>query len=293
VNANTMGPIVVGIDGSDSARVAARWAAAEAVRRHLPLRLVHAVQVPAVPYVGGFMDQGYFDELEKSGRQQVADVRAEIAELHPDLAVHTEAIIADPVATLIAESRTAHLLVLGSRGLGGFTGILVGSTAIALVAQGRCPVAVIRGATPADGPVVVGVDGSPASEAAVALAFEEASLRGVDLVAVHTWIEYSSDNAYAYARQFAVDWNAIETRERETLAERLAGWQEKFPDVAVRRIVTRDRPVSALLEHGADAQLLVVGSRGHGGFTGMLLGSTSQALIYHATCPLLVARPSD
>ncbi|HEX9337923.1 MAG TPA: universal stress protein, partial [Pseudonocardiaceae bacterium] len=242
---------------------------------------------------GGFMDQGYFDELEKSGRQQVADVRAEIAELHPDLAVHTEAIIADPVATLIAESRTAHLLVLGSRGLGGFTGILVGSTAIALVAQGRCPVAVIRGATPADGPVVVGVDGSPASEAAVALAFEEASLRGVDLVAVHTWIEYSSDNAYAYARQFAVDWNAIETRERETLAERLAGWQEKFPDVAVRRIVTRDRPVSALLEHGADAQLLVVGSRGHGGFTGMLLGSTSQALIYHATCPLLVARPSD
>jgi nucleotide-binding universal stress UspA family protein len=122
------------------------------------------------------------------------------------------------------------------------------------------------------------------------MAFDEASWRRAELVAVHTWLEFSSDNAYAYARQFLVDWDAIETREREVLAERLAGWQEKYPDVAVRRVVTRDRPVRCLLEHAADAQLLVVGSRGRGGFTGMLLGSTSQALIYHAPCPLLVTR---
>ncbi len=145
---------------------------------------------------------------------------------------------------------------------------------------------------PAHGPVVVGVDGSPASESALAIAFDEASLRGADLVAVHTWIEFSSDSAYAYAHQFIVDWDVIETRERELLAERLAGWQERYPDVTVRRVVTRDRPVRCLLEHAADAQLLVVGSRGHSGLPGMLLGSTSQALIYHAPCPLLVVRPA-
>ena len=298
MNMNTMGPVVVGVDGSDSARHAALWAAVAAVHRHLPLRLVHAVKVPALAYPGGqAVDQQFFEELEQAGHRVLADVRAEIAEIHPELAVHTEVVIADAVATLVAESETAHLMVLGSRGLGGFTGILVGSTAVALVAHGNCPVAVIRGRTPdgippAGGPVVVGVDGSPTSEAAVAIAFEEASLRRCDLVAVHTWIEYQSDNTYAYARQFVMDWEAIETRERGTLAERLAGWQEKYPDVLVRRIVTRDRPVRALLEQAAEAQLLVVGSRGHGGFAGMLLGSTSQALIYHATCPLLVARPS-
>jgi len=297
MSTNTMGPVVVGVDGSESAGHAARWAAVEAVHRHLPLRLVHAVKVPVGPDIGGLMDQGYVTELKSAGRELVAGLQAEIVEIHPDLDVHTDVTVADPVTTLIAESETAHLVVLGSRGLGGFTGILVGSTAITLVAHGHCPVAVIRSRTPdgippVGGPVVVGLDGSPASAAAVALAFEEASLRGCDLVALHTWTQYQSDNAYTYARQFVVDWNAIDAREREVLAERLAGWEEKFPDVVVRRVVTRGRPVSALLEHSTDAQLLVVGSRGHGGLTGMLLGSTSQALIYHATCPLLVARPT-
>jgi len=138
---------------------------------------------------------------------------------------------------------------------------------------------------------VVGVDGSPTSEAAIAMAFEEASLRNVDLVAVHAWTDFSSDYSYAYAHQFLMDWNRVETEEQELLAQRLAGWQEKYPDVMVHRAVTRDRPVHHLLEHAAQAQLLVVGSRGRGGFSGMLLGSTSQALIYHAPCPLLVVRP--
>jgi nucleotide-binding universal stress UspA family protein len=289
-------PVVVGVDGSESAAHAAHWAAVEATRRHLPLRLVHAVRTPTLTYTGGpFVDQQYVNDMTAEGHHQMAGLTAQITDIHPELDVRTSVVVADPQATLVAESKTAALMVLGSRGLGGFTGILVGSTAVALVAHGHCPVAVIRtrtpdGIPPVGGPVVVGVDGSPAGDAAVALAFEEASLRGTDLVAVHTWIEYSSDNAYAYARQYVLDWDAIETRERELLAQRLDGWQEKYPDVQVRRIVTRDRPVRALLEHSAEAQLLVVGSRGHGGFGGMLLGSTSQALIYHATCPLLVAR---
>ena len=291
--------IVAAVDGSESARHAAFWAAAEADHRHLPLRIVNAVKIPVAPYTGGgFVDQGFVDVLVRNGGDVVAGIRADITEIHPGLDVHGDVMVADPVTTLVAESESAVMLVLGSRGLGGFTGMLVGSTAVALVARGNCPVAVIRGRTPdgappVDGPVVVGVDGSPASEAAVELAFEEASLHGSELVAVHTWTEYSSDSAYAYARQFVLDWDAIETRHAEVLAERLAGWQEKYPDVMVDRVVTRDRPASALLERSADARLLVVGSRGRGGFTGMLLGSTSQALIYHATCPLLVARPGQ
>jgi nucleotide-binding universal stress UspA family protein len=292
MNGNFVGrPIVAAVDGSDSARQAALWAADEATRRNVPLRLVFAVHMPMPGYAGGVgLSVDFTEELRAAAELDLTSLHREILTGHDGLAVDTVVRIGPPVPALVTESENALLLVLGSRGLGGFTGVLVGSTAVALVAHGHCPVAVIRDARP-DGPVVVGVDGSQASEAAVALAFEEASLRGAELVAVHTWIEYSSDVAYATARQFVVDWPAIETRETELLAERLAGWQEKYPDVPVRRVVSRDRPVRCLLDESAQAQLLVVGSRGRGGFTGMLLGSTSQALMYHATCPLLVAHP--
>src|SRR5262249_25500989 len=149
------------------------------------------------------------------------------------------------VPTLVDESHTALLMVLGSRGLGGFTGALAGSTAVGLVSRGHCPVAVIRDPRPA-GPVVVGVDGSPASEAAVAWAFEEASMRGTELVAVHTWSDLGLE-VYAPGAAVLLDWEAVETGERELLARQLAGWKEKYPDVAVRREVIRDRPVRGLL----------------------------------------------
>jgi len=287
-------PIVVGIDGSDSARQAALWAADEAERRGATVvRLVSAVHIQLSGYRGAApLPLGFIDELKAEARRGIAKAQLEILSRHAGLAVEVAVLTRPAVAGLVEESRNAQLMVLGSRGLGGFTDILVGSTAMGLVAHGHCPVAVIRGDVSATGPVVVGVDGSPVSEAAVALAFEEASLRGAELVAVHTWIEYASDNAYATARQFFVDWDAIEKREVELLSERLAGWQEKYPDVTVRQVVARDRPARCLLDESAGAQLLVVGSRGHGGFTGMLLGSTSQALVYHATCPLLVARPA-
>lgn len=137
---------------------------------------------------------------------------------------------------------------------------------------------------------MIGFDGSAANEAAVALAFDEASPRDAELVAVYSWNEFAADLSAAAARHHVVDRDAVEVAERKLLAERLAGWQEKYPDVAVRRVVARTHPVRCLLDHVADAQLLVVGSRGRGGLTGMVLGSTSQALVYDARCPLLVAR---
>jgi nucleotide-binding universal stress UspA family protein len=287
-------PIVAGVDGSASALHAALWAADEAAHRRLPLRLVYAVNLSLLAVAGGLgAPQSFFDALEADGRRAMNDAETAIRSAHPGLEVGVELLSSEPVPALIRESKTARLIVLGSRGLGGFTGALVGSTAVSLVAHGQCPVAVVRGrkaddAPPSDGSVVLGVDGSPTSEAAIAMAFEEASSRSAELVAVHTWLEFGSDNAYDYARRLMIGWDDVEAGEHELLAERLAGWQEKYPEVVVRRVVSRDRPVRCLLGHAESAQLLVVGSRGHGGFSGMLTGSTSQALIYHTPCPLLV-----
>lgn len=292
-------PVVVGVDGSTSALDATRWAAEEAARQNLPLRVVTAVDFSSTVALGGGFGppQDFFDEMEIEARRWLFAAEKAALQVHPGLKVtrclRTKC---NAATTLVGESEYARLVVLGSRGLGGFAGLLAGSTAVELVARGHCPVVVVRGPVPdaripVSGPVVVGVDGSPASEAATALAFEEASMRGADLVAVHTWVEFVSDAAYAYASQLEIDWEVVERTESRRLAERLAGWQEKYPDVTVQRVVTRDRPVRCLLEHAARAQLLVVGSRGHGQFSGMLLGSTSRALIYHAPCPLLVARP--
>ena len=233
--------------------------------------------------------------MQSYGEKVLAEVEAAIRRRHAELDISVDVHLASSVQTLVEQTHDARLLVLGSRGKGGFHGILVGSTAVALVTHGHCPVAVIRGQTddgapPTQGPVVVGVDASPTSEAALAAAFDEASWRGAELVAVHAWIEFSDDPTVT--SKYSPEWDVVRENEAEMLAERMAGWQEKSPDVTVRRVVTHHPVMEALLTHAGDAQLLVVGSRGHGGFAGMLLGSTSQALIYHASCPLLVVRPT-
>ncbi|HEX3588694.1 MAG TPA: universal stress protein [Pseudonocardiaceae bacterium] len=281
------GPIVAGVDGSDSSYDAARWAAVEAARRNLPLRLLYVVHPPADGFAGGTVLSELLESAEAEARREVDELAATFRD---SIEVGTEVLVGPAIPLLVDASKDAALMVVGSRGLGGFTGVLVGSVAAALAAHGGCPVAVVRASSSA-GSVVVGVDGSPASEAAVALAFEEASLRGVDLVAVHTWRENASDAAFVAAIEPVLDLDQLQREAEETLAERLAGWRENYPDVTVHRAVSRDRPVHALLAAADGASLLVVGSRGRGGFSGLLLGSTSQALVYHAPCPLVVARP--
>ena len=289
-------PVVAGVDGSASALNAALWAADVAARGHRPLRLLFASDDYAFGFAGGSAPpQSYFDQMRAAGEQVLALAETEVRRRHPDLEITVDLQTAGPVQALVEQTGDARMLVLGSRGRGGFRGLLAGSTAVALVAHGRCPVAVIRGSgpdgvPPTDGPVVVGVDGSPTSEAAVAVAFDEASWRGAELVAVHSWLDYAADADLP--RPDDAEWAQVAQDEEEMLAERLAGWQEKYPDVVVRRVLVRGRPVERLLEQAVVAQLIVVGSRGHGGFSGMLLGSTSQALIHHATCPLLVVRPA-
>ncbi len=282
-------PIVVGVDGSASALSAVKWAAEEAARHHLPLKLVHSYLVPG----GGYPEiivtgHEVREALEQQGREWLAEAEA-AARAVADLDVSTAVVHSGAAGAMVWESKRARTVVLGSRGLGGFTGLLVGSVAVAVAAHGECPVVVVRESFPENGPVVVGVDGSPASEQAVAFAFEAASMRNAPLVAVLAGNDFGLDAALGGA--LGVDWSAIEEDQRVLLAERLAGWQEKYPDVKVERLVVQDRPARALLKLGADAQLLVVGSRGRGGFKGMLFGSTSQTLVQHATGPVAVVRP--
>jgi len=186
------------------------------------------------------------------------------------------------------------MVVVGSAGRGALGDLLAGSTTAALAAHTRCAVAVIRGrdrsAADVEEPVVVGVDGSPVSEPALGLAFEEASLRGAPLVAVHAWLDADAVHVLAGAPSF-VDREPQGDAETRVLAESLAGWQEKYPEVTVRRVLEQDRPRHQLLDWSTRAQLIVVGSRGRGGFRGLMLGSTSHALVQHADCPVLVTRP--
>lgn len=285
------GPVVVGVDGSEPALRAVRWATREAERRGAPLRLVHAYALPFRHPAGVVAEDGLLDLLREQGARWVAEARdAALAEA-PALSREIAVVNAPAVEVLVEESATASVVVLGTRGLGGFTGLLVGSTSVGLSGRAHCPVVVVRGAD--DGvpgrPVVVGVDGTPVGEPAVAFAFEQASARGVDLVAVHSWTDPVVLNALA-GGALAVDYPLLEEQANLLLAERLAGWQEKYPEVRVRREIVRDHPTRALLHHADDAQLVVVGSRGRGGFRGLVLGSTSQHLLHHAPCPVAIVR---
>lgn len=288
--------VLVGIDGSEGASEAVRWAARLAAGRDLELELVHCLQVAGLAYGGGLAGGAVlFEGMQQAGERIANEARELALSVDASLAVRTEVFTDSAPALLIDRSQQARMVVLGRTGTGGFTGMLVGATTAAVVSHAGCPVAVVRGRhgdgpVPQDGPVVVGVDGSPNSEAAIAVAFEEASFRQAPLVAVHAWVDVVYDSTEGAARLMP-QWETLQPTEERLLAQRLAGWQEKYPDVEVHRKLVRDRPRHVLLDESDRAQLLVVGSRGRGGFAGMLLGSTSQALVHHSSCPVLVVRP--
>jgi nucleotide-binding universal stress UspA family protein len=284
-------PIVVGVDGSEASSRAVRWAAGEARRLHAPLRIVHAVEPPAFYYTPGYVDTpGVIAKLRAEGKRIVAEAVEAVAAVSPGSTPATVLPTLAPAQALMAESRGARMLVLGITGLSAFPGLLVGSVPTLLTAHAHCPVAVIRGdGETSAGPVVSGIDGGPLTDAVLEAAFEEASHRRVPLVAVHAWSDADLDGALTEVRPY-LGWEPVAEAERRVLSDNLVGWQEKYPDVAVERVAVRDRPRHLLLEWSRRAQLTVVGDRGRGGFTGMLVGSTSQALIQYGHGPLLIVR---
>lgn len=286
--------ILVGTDGSSSALRAVCWAAAEAQRRRVRLVIVHVVDVGLFTY-DPLVRLQYNSEIDDAGAEVVATAEHRVEKHFPNVVTSSMIKAGDPAAQLIALTGDAILTVVGASGRGGFSATLLGSVAMALITQGGGPVAVIRspsdGPVPHTGPVVVGVDGSERSVDAVSWAFDEASRRRAPLVAVHNWTFYASSLAPLPASlesQRAVAAQVVE--EREVIAERLAGWQEKYPDVEVRRISQIGHPADELLDVARDAQLIVVGSRGHGELTGAWFDSVTRTLIHHAPCPVLIAR---
>lgn len=285
-------PIVAGVDGSATALHAVRWAAREAARRKAPLRLVHVsyLMPEAARHLPDDLD-GLLDQRRQWLAQAVDAARAVAGPIE----IGTELRDGTVAKAFVEESASARLIVLGQRGLEGFSDLLLGSVPAAVAAHAHCPVVVLRSSTmdtppSATGPVVVGVDGSALSDAAVAFAFDAASVRGVPLVAVHAWLDIHLAGAWT-PLPMIIDWERIEADEHRVLAERLAGWQEKYPEVEVRPVVAKDRPAHALFTAARAAQLVVVGSRGRGAVTSIGLGSVSHTVLRHAPCPVAIVRP--
>jgi nucleotide-binding universal stress UspA family protein len=285
--------VVVGVDGSTSALRAVRWGAAEAARRQEALRLVTAFawmvhHLPARPGI----EDSYRDTLLARAREHLAAASRVAEREGAGIEIETQLIEGRPIQVLGSEADRAQLLVLGDRGLTRVEGLLVGSVTIGLATHAACPVVVVRGderdpTEAASLPVLVGVDGSSTSDAAIGFAFEAAAARGVSLVALHTWSDMMFDPSLAGV---VADWDVVERAERRVLSEQVGGWAEKFPDTPVELLVRRDQPAHSLLAEAARAQLVVVGCRGHGQFVGMVLGSVSNALVHRAPCPVAVVR---
>ncbi|MGH3390849.1 MAG: universal stress protein [Actinomadura sp.] len=288
-----MRAIVVGADGSEHSLRAVEWAAEEAARRAAPLRIVYAI----APWL--FDDR--VDErvaavrhwLRDSG-QEVIDRAVERARARvPDVAVSAELVPGGPARALIAAAREAAMVVIGGHGAGGLTGVLLGSVALQVASHAPCAAVVVRSLEPeVHREVVVGVDGSPTCTGAIGFAFEEAALRMARLRAVLAWTHPASAGP-GDMQPLVYDVEVVGGDEERLLVECLAGWREKFPDVEVVHDVIQARPTRALAGASAGADLLVVGTRGRGGFAGLVLGSVSHAMLHRAHCPVAVVPPCD
>jgi nucleotide-binding universal stress UspA family protein len=286
--------IVVGIDESEGARAAAEWAAKEALQRHASLHLVTAyptrISAGVADVIPGIANQEALNELQRQ-------LRAELIAAHPGLRVTGIVAYEEPIPLLLRESEHALMLVVATRGAGRFSHVAMGSVAFGVTSRAKVPVIVVRPGTDFTeprGPVVVGVDGSPVSEQALAFAFEAAAVRGTSLLAVHAWdTDRAFDPEASPADVERVTLDDLEQVERVVVAERLAGWSERYPDVPIDTVLLTERPGDGLERLSKKAQLVVVGSRGRNRFAGAVLGSTCQHLIVHAGSPVAVVRPDD
>ncbi|BBZ69890.1 universal stress protein [Mycobacterium paraseoulense] len=283
--------IVVAVDGSSASSAAATWAAGEAAMRKVPLTVVHAVTTPTATWPPVPYPESLAVRLEDEGKKAIMHAIKLAEEAIPadrNVTIHRELVYSSPALALINMSDVAEMIVVGTAGRGLLARGVLGSVSATVVRHAHCPVAVVHAdhvAAAQDAPVLVGVDGSPASELAIEVAFDEASRRGVGLTALHAW----SDIAITELPE--PDWSSLEAEAHRSLAENLAGWQERYPDVAVQRLVVRDQPARQLAEKSGTAELLVVGSHGRGGLTGVLLGSVSNAVLHSVRIPVIVARP--
>ena len=286
--------IIVGIDGSPESDAAVNWAAHDAAIRGLPLTVVHVEGPAAATWSQAPVLEESPGEQQVEGRSLLAhastiarDAIGDTAQIH----INGELLSSSaPVPSLVEQSKDAELIVVGSRGRGALSRSVIGSVSAGLIRHAHCPVALIRHDDPemphpAQAPVLVGIDGST-SDLATAIAFEEASLRNVDLIALHAWNDIDMNAIPGY------DWSPTTAKEGHLLAAALAGWQERYPDVSVHEQLVSGRAAHAIVDASESAQLVVVGTHGSGALAGMLLSSVSNAVVQAVHTPVIVARRS-
>lgn len=284
-------PVVVGVDGSSGSEAALRWAVADAKARRAPLRVVHTYE-----WNFRYTQEPMYRDLSAVDVQMPRQVAEQCVALLVDDALELGltdvagvTIDGDPAQVLLSEAQYASEVVLGSRHLKALGSTVLGSVGGAVAARASCPVVVVRGpaGSPEEGAlVVVGVDGSPRSQAVLDFAFEYASRRHVPLRAVLCW----HPDLLA-----SMSWRPEPPPPEQVdawLADALAGWRQKHSDVVVHADVIREHPTAGLILASAAQHLLVVGSHGHRALTGTLLGSVSQGVLHHATCPVAVVPTS-
>jgi len=283
----TTRPVVVGYDDSPDGDLALEWAVREAERLDRPLKVVVARGMlwstapgfgPAAPWP------------EDLDRETVVRARERVAALAPTVEIVTESVVGTPAAVLVTSADGAEMVVVGRHHHSVLGELVEGSTSAQVAAHATCPVVVVDrpGGSGPQAPIVVAVDGSSPNDAALGFAFERAARLAAPLVAVHAWtldVPDTFDTTWLSAEHIV----ELERHHQSVLDEAVAPWAAKFPDVEVRTVLRRNLPVEAVLEHCEGAQLIVVGSRGHGGFVGLLIGSVSQGLIHRdRPCPIAV-----
>jgi nucleotide-binding universal stress UspA family protein len=286
------GGVVVGVDGTANDEEPLQVAIAQARRHHRPLHILHATAIGIVPWTPERLDKQY---------AITAACLDHARSLAPDVDVSSSTVVEDQSAALVAASRTASVVVMGAGRLGRVGSVVLGATTAKVASHAECPVMVVpdawrtRDAQPTDTrPVIVAVDDDEHSRPALDWAFAEASARNAPLVALHAWW-WDEPGPLSAGVEWDDEWTSAAESQRVMMSEMLAGWQEKFPDIHVRTAFARGETTAVLEEASEDAQLLVVGTRGRGGFTGLLLGSVSARALHHTRCPVVVvpSRPGD
>ena len=289
----TMSVILVGVDGSPASLNAVRWAASTAAIEGADLKIVSAYTTTTSDYAPGLViPQDVIDAIRGEVSKYVQDGAAAAREVAPDIEITGSIAEGDAARVMIDFSEDASAVVLGSRGLGGIKGLFLGSVSTSVAAHAKSRVVIVPPEAKINdgGAVVVGVDDSKISDPAVAEAYRQADLRKAELVAVHTWTPLDADALHGFGLS-SDEIDEMSNQAVEAVAQRMAGYSTDYPDVEVKRVVIPEEPGKAILDAAGDtAALIVMGSRGRGGFTGLLLGSRSQKVLHNAQVPVMIVR---
>lgn len=284
-------PVIVGVDGSEHTDVAVAWAVETAVREQRDLLVVGAYDDTTTYGVAALAYAPDISSLLASAAQDAVTGAVEVARRQaPGLSVTGQVVRGRASTVLIENSEAAALVVVGSRGRGSLASVIAGSVSSTVAAHAHSPVAVITHPRP-NGPVVVGIDQSPITDHVLTAAFEQAAVRRAGLTVVHTWTDLTAEAIHDLAVTTEMLSHTRQEAE-DTVASTLASYRTAYPDVPVTTIISPDGPAHQLQTAATDAQLLVLGTRGRGGFTGLLLGSVSQTVLHHAPCPVLIIPPA-